>query len=388
MLGELIHQADRDDLISLAIGYPPPELIPLEELEAATAAVFREEGAGSFQYSPVEGVGALRRELATLGRQRGLDDDADSILVTTGARQAMALTARAILRAGDTVACESPTFIGIVEALRATGADVLPVPVNEGGLDIETLEQLLARHEIRMLALQPRLQNPTGYDLARERREPLIELARRHGFFILEDGVYADLRLEGAAIEPLRTLDPDHVIFVDSLSKTLSPGLRAGWVAASGPVLDRIIAEKRIDDAHSPTLTQQIVARFLADGQYKPQLERARHIHRVRREAILSALDAHMSDLATFIRPPGGANVWLTLNEAIDERQLYGEAVRAGVSFTPGSAALVGRPRATHMRLSFTLLAPDQLEEGVRRLAAVVRSLQGSVRRHRSMPLI
>jgi 2-aminoadipate transaminase len=387
MLGELIGQADREDLISLALGYPPAELIPLEQLEAATAAVLREQREASFHYSPVEGVGALRRELAALGQTRGLGDDADSILVTTGARQALALAARAVLRPGDVAACESPTFIGVVEALRATGAEVLPVPVDEGGLDLDALEQLLERHEIRMLALQSRLQNPTGHDLAPERRERLVALARRHSFFILEDGVYADLRLEGAAIEPLRALDPDHVIFVDSLSKTVSPGLRAGWVAASGPVLDRIVAEKRIDDAHSPTLTQQIVARFLSDGHYQAQLERARRIHRHRRDAMLAAIDTHLADAVTLSRPAGGANVWVTLNEPIDEHQLYSEAIRAGVSFTPGSAALVERPRATHMRLSFALLGEEQLEEGVRRLAAVIRSLHGA-RGRRSMPLI
>ncbi|PZR66390.1 MAG: hypothetical protein DLM63_09265 [Solirubrobacterales bacterium] len=387
MVGDLAQHVEREDLIALSAGYPPSELFPLEQLRDATAAVLAEQGPASFHYAPVEGLTDLRVQLAALGRRRGSSDDPDCILVTTGARQALTLATRAVLRPGDAVACESPTFMGVIEALGVTGAELLPVPIDEHGLDIDALEHLLARHEIRLLAIQSRLQNPTGADLSEERRRRLVELAQRHSFFILEDSVYADLRYEGTGPPSLRALDPDHVIAADSLSKTLSPGLRSGWIAASGPVLDRIIVEKRNDDTHSPTLTQQIVARFLADGHYEPQLELARRMHRERRDALLAAIGRHMGDLALFTPPAGGGHVWLTLRSAVDEAQLYRQALAAGVSFTPGSTMLVERARATHMRLSFSMLAPDQLEEGVRLLAGVVRSVEAGAGRHRSMPM-
>jgi DNA-binding transcriptional MocR family regulator len=384
ILGDVMRHAERDDVIPLSLGYPKTAMLPVEELSATTAAVL---GSASFQYSNVEGLPELRSELARLGRARGLDDDSDSIVVTNGARQATVLAARAVLRSGDIVACESPTFMGTLETLRGTGANVLPVPTGPAGLDIDALEKLLAHYEIRLLALQPRLNNPTGGDLSPQGRERLIELARRHSFFVLEDAVYADLRLEGPDPGPLRALDPDHVIYVDSLSKTVAPGLRAGWVAASGPVLDRIVAEKRGDDGHSPTLVQQLIARFFAEGHYERQLERTLDVHRRGRNAVLRAFDRHLSPLATTTRPPGGGHVWVTLNEQLDERLLYEAALEAGVTFIPGSAMLVERPRATQLRLSFSFLEPPQLEEGVRRLAGVVGELAGGEHRRRALPL-
>ena len=388
MIGDLSRQAFDGDLIALSAAYPAPELYPLAELEAATLAVLADEGPAAYGYEPVEGSTVLREQLAALGRSRGLRDDADNIVVTTGARQGLTIVTRAILRPGDTVACESPSYMGVVDALRAIEANVLQVPVDEDGLDIDALEQLLRHHEIRLLALQSRLQNPTGWDLSEPRRRRLVELAQQHGFFIMEDSVYADLRLDGEGPPSLRTLDPDHVVAVDSLSKTLTPGMRVGWVAASGPVLDRLVVEKRNDDMHSPTFTQHVVARYLASGDYPRQLQRAREIHRVRRDAMMDAIGRHLGGLATTPRPAGGANVWVTLDAPLDEQDLYARAVAAGVSFTRGSTMLLERTGATHLRLSFSFLAPERIDEGVRRLAEVIRSMHADVGRRHSMPLI
>jgi 2-aminoadipate transaminase len=264
---------------------------------------------------------------------------------------------------------------------------VFPVPTDGRGLDIDALESLLRRHEIRLLGIQPRLHNPTGADLAPERRRRLVELARRHGFFILEDAVYADLRFEGPDLGPLRALAPAHVIYVDSMSKTLGPGLRAGWVAASGPVLDRIIVEKRRDDIHSATLTQLATAGFLAAGAYPAQLAQARELYRERRDVMLAALDHELGERAEFGRPRGGGHVWVTLRRPVDEALLYREALAAGVTFVPGSAMLIERPRATQFRLSFGLADPEQIREGVRRLARALRSLALRAPQRRSLPI-
>jgi GntR family transcriptional regulator/MocR family aminotransferase len=387
IIGEIARHVEDPSVIALSAGYPSLGLIPDAALRDATMAAIERVGPRAFQYGPIEGVGELREELAALGRSRGLDDDADSIVVTTGARQALTLVARAVLRPGDRVACESPTFMGIIESLRAVGAEVFPVAVDAHGLDPDALEQLLRRHEIRMLALQPRLQNPTGADLSPERRARIVALARRHGFFILEDAVYGDLRFEGADHGPLRALAPSHVIYVDSLSKTVGPGLRAGWVAASGPVLDRVIAEKRRDDAHGATVTQLAVAGWLAGGGYPAQLALARERYRERRDAMIEALDSELGGLATFPRPAGGGHVWLTLRHAIDDVSLYRAALAAGVTFVPGPAMLVERPRATHLRLSYGLQDSGLIRDGVRLLAGVIRAGAERAPHRRSLPV-
>lgn len=386
-LSEAARHAHSRGLIALSVGYPSPDQIPLEQLATAVAATLDREALASFDYCPIEGTDELRSQLALLGRSRGLADEADSILITTGARQGLTLVARAVLRPGEIVACESPTYMGLIEALHATGARVMPVDVDVDGFNVEALEQLLRGHEVRLVALQPRGHNPTGRDLSEERRARLLELAARHGFFVLEDGVYADLRYEGSDPGPLRALDPAHVIYVDSLSKTVAPGLRAGWVAASGPVLDRIIAEKRDDDAHCATLPQQVSARFLAEGHYPAQLARARELYRPRRDALLEALEHELSGLASYQRPRAGGHVWVTLDQARDDEEVYRAALAGGVSYTPGTAMLVQAPRATQLRLSFTALAPEQLGEGVRRLARAIRAQPRAPRQRHTLPV-
>src|SRR5215211_8977864 len=286
-----------------------------------------------------------------------------------------------MLRPGDAPACESPTFPGVVEAVRTAGASVLPVPMDDGGLDIDALESLLRRRGVRLVAMQPRLHNPTGRDLQPDRRERLCELARRYGFFILEDDVHAALRFEGQEVGPLRTMLPSHVVRLSSLSKTVSPGMRTGWISASGPVLDRIVREKRNDDMHSATMTQLVAARFFADGHYQPQIARSISFYRERCEALVAAVERHLKPATTFIPPLGGGHLWLTFREALDERDLYDEAVRQGVTFLPGGAMMAERPRATHIRLSFGYLDPDELTEGVRRLAVAVRAVRPRPRR-------
>jgi DNA-binding transcriptional MocR family regulator len=376
VLAEMFRHRDAEDVIPLMVGYPSPKLFPRRRLTEIAAEVMSDEGDRALQYGDVDGVPELRAELAKLGRRWGGVDQADEIVCTSGARQALTLVARAILRPGDIAACESPTFIAPLESLKDAGARVLPVPMDDQGLDTEALEQLLRRHEIRVLTIQARLNNPTGRDLAPERRERLVELARRHGFFIIEDGVYADLRFEGEPRPSLRALDPDHVVYVDSLSKTLAPGLRLGWVAASGPVLDRIAREKRNDDMAGVTLSQLVMARYLAAGEYEAQLEGAIAFHRERCEALLGAVDKHLAGLVTSSQPLGGAHLWLELADRLDERDLYDEARRQGVTFLAGAAMLPGRPRSTCMRISYCYLDPDQLVEGARRLGIAIRAMR------------
>jgi 2-aminoadipate transaminase len=199
--------------------------------------------------------------------------------------------------------------------------------------------------------------------------------------------VYADLRYDGADPGSLRARDPAHVIYVDSLSKTVAPGLRAGWIAASGPVLDRMIAEKRDDDAHCATLPQLIAASYLAAGHYPAQVARARQLYRTRRDALLEALDAELRGIATFMSPNAGGHAWVTLEHPRDDQELYRAALAAGVSYVPGPAMLVSPPTATHLRLSFTSITPERLREGVRRLGRVIRAQPHAQRHRHTLPI-
>ena len=387
VLSEMHRQATNKGLVPLSVGYPSARLFPADELAAAFAETMRDEPEVALQYSDVQGTPELADQLAALSAARGAPEDPDDIVITTGASQALALACRAILRPGDLMACEDPSFTAVIRASRDSGAGLVGVPSGDDGLDVDALEALLARHEIKMLALQPRLHNPTGRDLDDDGRARVLELARRHGFFVLEDGIYGDLRLAGEERTSLRAEAPAHVVYVDSLSKTVAGGLRMGWVAASGPVLGRIVAAKRADDIHSPTVVQLAVARYLASGAYPAQTERARAFHAERLEAMTGSIERHLGGIADYTQPLGGGHLWLHLDLDLDERELADEAVRQGVAYVPGNAMRIEERPELNLRLSFGYLDPAEIDEGLRRMASAIRALRRRPARRQAVPV-
>jgi DNA-binding transcriptional MocR family regulator len=376
MLRDSLHAPFRSDVIALASGFPDPELCPSRELAQIAADLAREHPRAVTDYLEVEGLAELRERLAQLGVQAGYATRADEILVTSGARQALDLVARATLSPGDVAVVESPTFAGTLASLQSTGARVLPLPVDADGPDVDALERILARHEVKLVALQASCQNPTGADLSPARRERLLELARTRGFFVLDDGVYATIRYEGTPLPRLRASAPSHVIYVDSLSKTIGGGLRVGWIAAGGPVYDRLVQLKLDSDIHTAALPQYLGAHYLRGDRHARLLADAIPVYRRRRDALMSALDRHLGRDASWTVPAGGHHTWVTLHEPVDERALYVEAVRAGVSFLPGGAIQAEKSSRTSMRLSFGLVEPAVHDEAVRRLAVALREVR------------
>jgi 2-aminoadipate transaminase len=387
VLADVMSSGGEPGLISLAIGWPSPRLYPTDELARITADVFAEEGGDALSYLPAEGLYAFREQLAARGRKFGFAEDPDEIIVTSGAKQGVSLTARVTLAPGDVALVESPTFAGLLDSLRQTGARVIGVPVDEDGFDVGQLEQLLTRHEVKLVALQTACQNPTGRDLSEERRTRLAELAIERNFFVLEDRVYADTNFGHEPVRPLRELAPAHVIYVNSLSKVVGGGLRAGWVVARGPVRERIAMLKLENDFHSATLIQHIAARWLATGAYDKYVEQTQPFYLERRNALLAALERHMPGEYQADPPQGGHHVWVTLNRPLDERALYTEAARHGVAFTPGGAVTAERRTQTSFRLSFSLLDPPELDDGVKRLARAIREVRRRSRHAVAAPM-
>src|SRR3954465_8098474 len=371
-------------IVSLSTGWPSPRLYPIDELAQITAAVFREEGGAAISYLTAEGLYPLREQIAKKWR---FATDPEEIIVTSGARQAIDIVCRALLEPGDVAVVETPTFIGLLSSLRSTGARVIGVPYDRDGLDTAALEHVLARHEVKLCALQTACQNPTGRDMSQARRERLAQLARERNFFVLEDGVYSDLRYDGTPTRPLRELAPGHVLYVDSLSKTVGGGLRIGWIAARGPVFQRLAMLKLESDFHSNTLSQHIAARYLASGAYARQLEATIPFYRERRDALLAALERHLAGEYRAEVPHGGHHVWTQLVRPAAESALYHHARRPGVTFTPGSTVTPERTPHTNLRLSFSLLDPDELEEGVRRLARALREVRRRERHSVTVPV-
>jgi DNA-binding transcriptional MocR family regulator len=387
VLEDAFRMPSEPGIISLSTGFPARETYPTKELSKIAAGVFQRRGGEALDYVTAEGLPELREQLAVRGRMAGWASDAEEIVVTSGARQALDLTARALLDPGDVAVIESPTFVGSLSSLRGTGARVIGVPYGPEGLDLDALEQVLARHEVKVVALQTASQNPTGNDMSPERRERLARLATERNFFIVEDGVYADLRYDGHPGQPLRELAPGHVIYLSSLSKTVGGGLRIGWVAARGPVLERIAHLKLEADFFTAVPTQIIAAEFLENGDYDGLLKTSSEFYRERRDSLMDSLERHLAGEYRAAAPRGGHHVWVTLNRAVDERSFYAEAVRHGVTYVPGATVVPDRPLETSLRLSFSMVDPPELDEGVRRIARALREMRRRDRRAATVPL-
>src|SRR6476661_7566370 len=368
---------DPEELMDMSVAWTAPELHPVDQLRRMTDELFQTHGGAMLGYTQPEGVPELLVELARRGEVSGFARSPDELIVTSGARQGIDLVARTIVRPGDVVVCESPTFIGTLATLQATGARVLGVPFDEGGIDVEAFERILARHEVKLLALQTGSQNPTGQDLAPDRAARLVELAQERSFFILEDGVYANIRfVDGPPPPRLRQSAPDHVIYVDSLSKTIGGGLRVGWVAATGEARRRIADLKLGTDVHSSTLTQYIAYRWLESGGHDEHVKRVNKVYARRGRALLESVERRLGDEVTVMQPNGGHNLWLTFRRPIDERMLFAEALRNRVGFTPGRALRPEQSSQSSLRLSFPMLDEERLDEGVRRLAMAIRAVR------------
>ncbi len=376
MLEESFRSPERTDVVMLSAGWADPASFPRRAVEDAGRRVLAEHMDETLNYQPVEGVPVLREAIADLGARHRFATGPDEIVVTTGAKQAIDLAARALLEPGDVAVVESPTFAGTLSAFENAGARLLPMPVDEDGADIGAIERILARHEVKVVALQTSCQNPTGTALSQERRERLLELARERSFFVVEDGVYSGLRFDGPRLPALRADAPAHVVHIESLSKTVAGGLRIGWLAAKGPVLARLAQLKMKSDLHTPSMTQLVAAELLSGDAYEDHVRTSAAVYRDRRDAMLEALDRHFADAASWIVPGGGHNLWVTLDRPVDERQLYAEALREGVTFLPGGAVQPEPTGRTSLRLSFSIVPPERFDDGIRRLARALRAVQ------------
>lgn len=364
-----------EDTISMALGTPAAELVPMDLLADILERLPREVGPDIALHSPTEGVPALRRALAAYMEGFGVACSPNEILVTSGSQQGLDLVARVFLAPEDTVLVEEPTYLGALQVFRRAGVRFVTVPMDEEGMRIDMLESLLARVRPRLLYTQPTFQNPSGVVMSQARRRRLLELAGRHQLPILEEDVYVETRYEGAPVPPLRALDVHgQVLYLGTFSKALFPGLRVGWLNGSAPVIRQLAAARQSVDLHTSTLNQWVMQRFLAEGLLPRHVLRIRAEYALRRDTLLDALRPLARQGLTWTRPSGGYYVWCRLPDDVSMPRLAAEAAREGVAFLPGSVFSADGTSARHLRLTFTSLPPERLREGVARLARALEA--------------
>ncbi|MFE2279975.1 PLP-dependent aminotransferase family protein [Streptomyces sp. NPDC059454] len=362
----------RPEVINFAGGLPAPELFDTDGIAAAYRAVFDGAPAQALQYSTTEGEPALRAALAERTAARGLPTTPDDLLVTTGSQQALSLLATVLLEPGDTVLVENPCYLAALQAFSLAGARVVAVPGDEHGLDPDALDELVARERPRLLYTVPTFQNPTGRTLPAARRAAVAGVAARRGLWIVEDDPYGELRYEGERV-PWIAAHPgagDRTVLLGSFSKVMAPGLRLGWLRAPAGLRRACAVAKQAADLHTPTVNQLAAARYLADNDLDAHVRRVAAAYGARRDAMLAGLPTALPDGSAWTRPEGGMFLWARLPEPYDTTALLPDVVRHDVAYVPGAPFHAADPDRRTMRLCFVTQTPEEITEGLRRLAA------------------
>ncbi|MFE1342545.1 PLP-dependent aminotransferase family protein [Streptomyces sp. NPDC058733] len=364
----------RPEVINFAGGLPAPELFDRTGIAAAFRAVLEDTPARALQYATTEGEPVLREALAARITGRGLPTGADDLLITTGSQQALSLLATALVDPGDTVLVENPCYLAALQVFGLAGARVVAVPGDADGPDPRALEELVARERPKLLYTVPTFQNPTGRTMPAGRRAELAAVAARCGLWIVEDDPYGELRYDGEPVPWIAAHEDarDRTVLLGSFSKVMAPGLRLGWLRAPQGLRRACAVAKQAADLHTPTVNQLAAAHYL--DVLDAHVERVREVYGERRDAMLAGLPDALPAGSTWTRPEGGMFLWVRLPSSYDTTALLPRVVRHDVAYVPGAPFYASAPDPRTLRLCFVTQTPEEIDEGLRRLAAGLAS--------------
>ena len=386
---ELLKLTERPEIISFGGGLPAPETFPHDEMAEIAADLLRNNYRNVLQYGLTEGSKTLRQAMCEWLRPQGVEATVEELLVTTASQQALDLLCKAFFDPGDVVFCGLPTYLGAVQAFTLFQTTKVGIPLEEDGMDLDVLEERIAEtraagKRMKGIYVIPDFQNPSGITMSLEKRKRLLEIAKREDLLVFEDNPYGQLRFAGEPIPSICSMDHEgRVILLLTFSKTLSSGLRLAVMVARGDLMDALVRAKQPTDLCTSKLTQHMAARYMNEYGLDRHLEDIRPIYREKCTAMLEALEKHMAadEEISWTKPQGGLFVWMRLPEGIDAEEMLESAIEHKVAYVPGAASFVDGRGQNTLRLAFSLVTPEQIDEGIRRLAAVVREAVESHRK-------
>lgn len=384
---ELLKLLEKPGIISFAGGIPDPALFPKDAAAAAYAAILSDpvKSSQGLQYSVSEGYPPLRDWIARHMAKLGVPARADNILVTSGSQQALEFLGKLFITAGDTTLVTAPTYLGALQAFSAYEPRYDTLRPESGNRTPASYREAAAVNggSVKFAYVVPDFANPTGETLNVDARRGLIALAEDLDCPIIEDTAYVDLRFAGETVPAIQALDVERhggdlnasrVIYCGTFSKTLTPGLRIGWVCAAEPVIRRLTLIKQASDLNCSLINQMVMERLAAET-YDDQVAKAAAHYRARRDAMLQALEANMPAGVTWTTPEGGLFIWVTLPEHLDGAEILRRAIaEVGVAFVPGSAFFTDGSGRNTIRLSYSLPTKAQIADGIARLGKLVAS--------------
>jgi GntR family transcriptional regulator/MocR family aminotransferase len=374
----LLEESQHPESISFSSGASDPHMYPVDEFRKAILNVMRQEGTSALDYGESQGYTPLRHTIAHILASQGIQISSENILITAGSQQALALVTKYLLKPGDTILVECPTYHNALGLFADLGLKIVCIPIDENGMQVEKLERLLLQYHPKMIYTIPNFHHPSGTCLSGQRRRLLISLADRHNIPILEDDYVGDLRYDGRAQPALIALDPGgRVIYISTFSKMLMPGLRVGFLAAEGPVFDSLVNFKLHNDLATSNLIQHALDAFVTVGRYQTHLRRSCQAFRKRRDAMISAIQQYMPSGFQLMTPKGGMFVWLRLPGKISSEKLLTNAIDVGVSFAPGTLFYPDGTRGeNYLRLNFAIQTPEKIWEGMKRLRTAIDGME------------
>ena len=373
---EIFKLLARPGMISFAGGNPSNTALEPQVISQLSTQVLEKYGATLLQYGATDGFAPFRDSAAAFLNTEGVKCEAGEILPVQGGSQAFDLLLKALIDPGDAVLCESPTFLGAIQAMREYNARLVDMPTDDEGVIVEAAEELIKKHRPKLMYVIPTFQNPTGITLSLERRKALAALAAKYGVVIAEDDPYRDLRYSGDPLPPIQSFDEEGlVVYMSSFSKYIAPGMRLGAAAVRNPLLLRkMVIGKQSADVHSPLLNQAIVDAYLRAGLMPGHLERICVDYKKQLDAMLEGFKFFPAG-ARHTVPQGGLFVWAELPEGVDGLKAFDAAIEAGVAFVPGTHFYPGGGHLNTLRLNFSMCDIPTIEKGMEKLGGVIAKL-------------
>jgi GntR family transcriptional regulator/MocR family aminotransferase len=360
-------------VLMLRSNCPDTRLVRVDPLARAYRRVLRRSGGSLLGYGDPEGLLRLRRAIAEMLRgTRALAASAENVLVTRGSQMAIALAGRALLRPGDTVVVEEPGYRHAWDAFAQSGAGIVAVPVDRGGLDVDALARVAVRTRVRAVFVTPHHQLPTTVTLEQGRRRKLLELAHVHGFAIVEDDFDHEFHFDGRPVTPLASADPSVVIYIGSFSKTFAPGLRIGYLVAPSSVVRQLAACRQAIDMQGDPALEAALAELIEDEEIQRHVRRVKRVYQARRDVLVDALERRLGDAVSFAVPAGGLGLWIRVASGIDADRWAAASYRLGAAFLTGRAFTVENRYRPFARLGYASLDEQEIRQAVDRLAAAL----------------
>ncbi|MFM7451725.1 MAG: PLP-dependent aminotransferase family protein [Actinomycetota bacterium] len=369
--------ASRPEIVSLAGGMPNLSAIPMDVMAGIVETLIKDHGQEALQYGSGQGHPQLREQICDVMALEGIKANPNDVLVTTGSQQALDLISRIFIDPGDVVLVEAPSYVGALGTFAQYEASVVHVEMDENGLIPEALRQAIKTlryqgRRIKFLYLIPNYQNPAGVLLPADRRTEILDICRSEKIFIVEDNPYGLLGFDRPSPNAMRAEDSENVIYLGSFSKTIVPGFRVGWALVPQSLKEKLVIASESSILCPSNFSQMAIASYLANQPWREQIASFCALYKVRRDAMLSALDAYFPKAATWTKPAGGFYVWVTLPPEIDTKAMVPRAIAAKVAYVPGTAFYADGFGSWSLRLSYCYPTPERITQGVMALSKVV----------------